>query len=89
MVLLKNFYNHLKAAKMSEADLMRLAVIFIFLLVFFAVIGFLIGLLSPLSIKTAIRWSELVACCIIILINLVYFAARIFSAFNKGIRGQN
>jgi len=64
----------------SDVELMKRGFIYIVLFIVLAVIGFFIGLFSPLSFKAAILWSELVG---LIIYWLIAFLPLYFSKKSK------
>jgi hypothetical protein len=83
MALLKKFWQAYKASEMPDYDKMKVGGMLIALFIIFGIIGFFIGVFSPLSIAAGIGWSELVLIAFLVAFRLFYLACRIYSAFTE------
>jgi hypothetical protein len=86
MSLLKKFWQAYKASEMPDYDKMKVGGMLMALFIIFGMIGFFIGVFSPLSILRSVLWSELVLTIIFMAFNIFYSACRIHSSFIEAIR---
>jgi hypothetical protein len=83
MVLLKKFWQAYKASEMPETNQVKVGAITMVLFVIFAIIGFFIGVFSPLSIEAGIECSEIVLIIIYIAFRIFYITCQLHSAFTE------